>query len=64
MVAPTFFEQSARGGWQIVPFWLTDCLYQQCLGLPWGSIAVAKGTWVFCYTRTFSGLAPIVQNGF
>src|SRR3981081_2028296 len=47
MVAPTFFEQSARGGWQIVPFCLTDCLYQQCLGLPWGSIAVAKRGLVF-----------------
>jgi hypothetical protein len=65
MVAPIFFEPWGLGRLAKPAVWAYRIDYAgnaaAFLGLP---LQWQKGARVFCYTRTFSGLAPIVRNGF
>ena len=57
MVAPIFFEQGGLGRLANRAVWAYRIVHA-------GNAAVAKRGRVFCYTRTSSGQAPIVRNGF
>jgi len=65
MVAPIFFKQGGLGRLVKRAVWAYLIVYAgnaaASLGAP---LRWQKGARVFCYTRTYSGLAPIVRNGF